>query len=61
MKQLRILLADDHAILRTGLRLVLEREPDLVVAGEAGDGREAVEWMARESADVAVMDVGMPG
>jgi DNA-binding NarL/FixJ family response regulator len=57
----RILLADDHAILRSGLRLLLGREPDLTVAGEAGDGRAALEWLAREAADVAVMDVGMPG
>jgi len=57
----RVLLADDHAILRSGLRLLLEREPDIAVAGEATDGREAVDWMAREGADVVVMDVGMPG
>jgi len=56
-----VLLADDHAILRTGLRLLLEREPDLAVIGEAADGREAVDWMARTSADIVVMDVGMPG
>jgi two-component system response regulator NreC len=61
MNPVRVLLADDHAILRSGLRLVLEREPDFVVAGEAGDGREAVDWMDREGADVVVMDVGMPG
>jgi DNA-binding NarL/FixJ family response regulator len=56
----RVLLADDHAIVRTGLRLLLEREPDLIVAGEATDGREAVDWLSRERADVVVMDVGMP-
>lgn len=61
MKITRVLLADDHAILRSGLRLLLEREPDLCVAGEVADGREAVDWMARQPADVAVMDVGMPG
>jgi two-component system response regulator NreC len=61
MSQVRVLLADDHAILRSGLRLLLDREPDMSVVGEATDGREAVEWMARESADVVVMDVGMPG
>ena len=54
-------LADDHAILRSGLRLLLAREPDMAVVGEATDGREAVDWMARESAEVVVMDVGMPG
>jgi DNA-binding NarL/FixJ family response regulator len=57
----RVLLADDHAILRCGLRLLLEREPDICVAGEATDGREAIEWLSREPADVVVMDVGMPG
>jgi len=61
MNRVRVLLADDHAILRSGLRLLLEREPDLCVAGEASDGRAAVDWMEREQADVAVMDVGMPG
>jgi DNA-binding NarL/FixJ family response regulator len=61
MKKLRLFLADDHAMLRSGLRLLLEREPDLVIAGEASDGREAVDWMARESVDVAVIDVAMPG
>jgi two-component system, NarL family, response regulator NreC len=57
----RVLLADDHAILRAGLRLLLEREPDLAVVGEAGDGRSALEWLSREPDEVAVMDVGMPG
>jgi two-component system response regulator NreC len=61
VKVTRVLLADDHAILRSGLRLLLEREPDLRVAGEAMDGREAIDWLTREQADVVVMDVGMPG
>jgi len=61
VNRIRVLLADDHAILRAGLRLLLEREPDFVVVAEAGDGRAAVESLAREPADVAVMDVGMPG
>lgn len=61
MSRVRVLLADDHAIVRSGLRLLLEREPDLAVVGEATDGRAAVDWMERDSADVAVMDVGMPG
>ena len=61
MNPVRVLLADDHAILRSGLRLVLEREPDLRVAGETTGGREAVEWLERESADLVVMDVAMPG
>lgn len=61
MSRTRVLLADDHAILRSGLRLLLEREPDFTVAGEAADGRAALEFLSRETADVAVMDVGMPG
>jgi DNA-binding NarL/FixJ family response regulator len=61
MSGIRVLLADDHAIVRSGLRLLLERERDFEVVGEAVDGREAVDWMERAEADVAVMDVGMPG
>jgi two-component system, NarL family, response regulator NreC len=57
----RILIADDHAILRGGLRLVLEHERDFAVAGEAGDGRAAVDWIEQNPADVAVLDVAMPG
>jgi DNA-binding NarL/FixJ family response regulator len=62
--KLRIFLADDHAVLRSGLRLLINTQPDLVVVGEAGDGQEAVERvteLARTSAvDVVVMDIGMP-
>jgi two-component system, NarL family, response regulator NreC len=58
---IRVLLADDHAILRSGLRLLLEREAGLIVAAEASDGCEAVTHMENEAADVVVMDVGMPG
>ena len=43
MKQLRVMLADDHAVLRAGLKLVVEREPDMVVVAEAVDGRQAVD------------------
>jgi DNA-binding NarL/FixJ family response regulator len=56
----RILLADDHAVVRRGLRLVLDREPDLTVVAEAGDGREAVELGLREEVHLAVLDVSMP-
>jgi two-component system, NarL family, response regulator NreC len=56
-----VLLADDHAILRSGLRLLLEREPDFAVVGEAADGRAAIDWLVREPADVAAMDLGLPG
>jgi len=61
VKPVRILLVDDHAILRAGLRLVLEHQAGFIVAGEASDGRAAVDWMSRNSADLVVMDVGMPG
>ena len=57
MSRIRVLLADDHAILRSGLRLLLEREPDFAVAGEAGDGRAALEWQAREVGNRSGLDV----
>ena len=56
----RILLADDHAVVRRGLRLVLEGEPDLRVVAEAGDGAEAVELGMNADVDLAVLDVSMP-
>ncbi len=56
----RILLADDHVVMRAGLRMVLEKQPDFEVVAEAGDGRQAVELAASTLPDVAVMDVGMP-
>jgi DNA-binding NarL/FixJ family response regulator len=56
----RILLADDHAVVRRGLRLVLDAAPDLEVVAEAGDGVEAVERGLREQLDLAVLDVAMP-
>ena len=57
---IRILLADDHAVMRTGLRLVLERQEDFEVVAEAADGREAVSLAAKLNPDVAVLDIGMP-
>jgi DNA-binding NarL/FixJ family response regulator len=59
--QTRILLADDHAVVRRGLRLVLDAEPDLRVVAEAGDGAEAVAVARREPGlDLAIFDVSMP-
>lgn len=56
----RILLADDHTLVRDGIRLVLDGEPDLQVVAEAGDGLEAVERGLREDVDLAILDVSMP-
>lgn len=60
MKKLRILLADDHVVMRAGLRVLLERQPNLEVVGESENGRETVELSASLRPDVVVMDVGMP-
>ncbi|MGA2431731.1 MAG: response regulator transcription factor [Candidatus Acidiferrum sp.] len=60
MKKIRILLADDHTLIRRGLRLLIEQQPDLVVVGEAEDGRQAVSLAASLKPDVAVLDIGMP-
>jgi DNA-binding NarL/FixJ family response regulator len=57
----RVLLADDHAVVRHGLRLVLDAEPDLRVVAEAGDGRAAIERAAAGDVDLAILDVSMPG
>ncbi len=55
-----VLLADDHQLVRQGIRLVLEREPDLRVVAEASDGMQALEQTDRHRPDVAVLDVTMP-
>jgi len=60
MKKVRILLADDHIVMRTGLRTLLERQPNLEVVGETENGRETVALAASLRPDVVVMDVGMP-
>jgi len=56
----RILLADDHEIVRAGLRLLIEKRADLEVVAEASDGREAVELARSHRPDVAVLDLWMP-
>ena len=58
--KIRILLADDHTVVRRGIRMVLEAAPDLEVVAEAADGIEAVERALREDIDLAVLDVAMP-
>lgn len=58
---IRVLLADDHVVVRAGTRQLLERHPDIEVVGEASNGQEAVELAASLSPDVVVMDIRMPG
>jgi len=61
MKPIRILLADDHTVVRKGLRLLLESQPDFEVIADAADGRETVALAEQHAPDVVVMDVAMPG
>jgi DNA-binding NarL/FixJ family response regulator len=61
MARIRILLADDHAVLRTGLRMLIGSQRDLEVVGEASDGDEAVRKAAALRPDVALVDISMPG
>ncbi|QQQ74050.1 response regulator transcription factor [Saccharothrix sp. 6-C] len=56
----RVLLADDHALVRRGVRLILDGEPDLTVVAEAGDGAEAIEKARAERPDLAILDIAMP-
>ena len=60
MKSIRVLLADDHKLIRAGLALVVAQQPDLSVVGEADDGRQAVEMVKSLRPEVVVMDIGMP-
>ena len=57
---IRILLADDHALVRRGVRLILDSEPDLTVVAEAGDGTEALALARVHAIDLAVLDIAMP-
>jgi len=59
-KKIRVLLADDHAILRKGVRMLIDSQPDLEVVGEAKTGREAIEEARKLKPDIVVMDVSMP-
>jgi len=58
--KIKILIADDHAVVREGTRQILEREPDLKVVAEAGDGEEAVRLASSSKPDVAIIDIAMP-
>ena len=60
-RKMRILLADDHAVVRQGFRMILSAQPDFEVVAEAANGREAVEMAEKTRPDVVVMDVSMPG
>jgi DNA-binding NarL/FixJ family response regulator len=57
---IRIVLVDDHALVRRGVRLILEQEADLTVVGEAGDGAEAVALLRTTAADLVILDIAMP-
>lgn len=61
MTKIRVLLADDHAVLRAGIRALLDMQLDIEVVGEAGDGQQAVARVRELQPDVVLMDVGMPG
>jgi two-component system response regulator NreC len=61
METIRILLVDDHSVLRAGLRALLEAEPDFRIVGEASTGEEGIEKATRLKPDVVVMDISMPG
>jgi DNA-binding NarL/FixJ family response regulator len=60
LAKIKILIADDHAVVREGTRRILEQEPDMEVVGEAGDGEEAVNLAASLKPDVAIIDIAMP-
>jgi DNA-binding NarL/FixJ family response regulator len=57
---MKLLVADDHGIMRSGLRLLLDRQPDMEVIAEAADGIEAVQMALRERPDICILDVAMP-
>jgi two-component system, NarL family, response regulator DevR len=61
LSHLRLLIVDDHAVVRAGLRAILDNEPDFTVIGESGSGEEAIESVATYKPDVVLMDIRMPG
>jgi DNA-binding NarL/FixJ family response regulator len=60
-RKIRILLADDHAMVRKGFRLILSQENDIEIVGEAGSGQEAIQAAIRLVPDVVILDIAMPG
>jgi len=61
IRKIRILLADDHAMVRKGFRLILSQEDDIEIVGEAGSGLEAIQLAAQLAPDVVILDIAMPG
>jgi two-component system response regulator NreC len=61
MGKIRVFIADDHAVLRAGLRMLISAQPDMEVVGEAADGEEAVRKTVETRPDVAIVDITMPG
>ena len=60
-QKIRLLLADDHAVFRSGLRLLLSEQPDMEVVGEAADGEEAIRKTKELNPDILLLDITMPG
>lgn len=60
METIRILLADDHTVVRDGLRALVEKQPDMAVVGEAADGRDTIRLAEEQAPDVIIMDIAMP-
>ncbi|MCI0852093.1 MAG: response regulator transcription factor, partial [Chloroflexi bacterium] len=60
-KLVRVLIVDDHDIVRAGIRMLLDAQPDMAVIGEASDGKEAIEMAGSMKPDVVLMDISMPG
>jgi DNA-binding NarL/FixJ family response regulator len=61
MSRIRIVLADDHTLVRAGMRALLESVPGVEILAECGDGREALELIAKHRPDIVLLDIGMPG
>lgn len=61
MAEIKVLIVDDHAMVREGIRMILAAQPDIKVVGEAADGAQAIEQVRQLDPDVALMDIAMPG
>ena len=61
MKKIRVILVDDHALVRLGLMTLINDQPDMTIVGEAGTGAEAVRLVERLKPEVALMDIRLPG